>query len=179
MTALPTVPDITTGVSDTSKFAQLMAAVNFLMAPPRAELRQATLQSIPNNTWTAITLDTEDADYTPDGANNQHDNVTNNSRFTAVYPGRYAVGGGSALVANATARRGVRYAVNGTAVQAQEALIAATAANGISVPARMKTVFLNIGDYLEIQAFQESGGALNTAPGTGGPHMTVIWVAST
>src|SRR4249919_55753 len=100
MTALPVVPDITTGVSDTSKFAQLMAVVNFLMAPPRVQVRQTVAQSLTSGVFSAITFTTEDWDLDPTGTSTQHDTGANTSRFTAIYPGKYEFSGAVGFAAS-------------------------------------------------------------------------------
>lgn len=178
MTALPTLPTVTSGILTSTELAKYVAWFNFLSAPPRAELRQSVAQSVPSGVWTALTFDAEDADLDPNGNSTQHDAAVNTSRFTAVYPGRYLFAGAAGFVANAAGRRGCRWALNGTAVNGAEALVQATTANSITVPSRVKSIYLNIGDYVELQGFQESGGALNTGTATGGATLSALWVAS-
>lgn len=55
-------------------------------AKPLVSLIQATAQSIPNNTNTAITYTTEQID-----TNNYHDSTTNNTRITPSQAGYYLV----------------------------------------------------------------------------------------
>lgn len=173
MTALPTIPNFVDGILPTSQLVQLADVLDFLMQPPIAELRSSAAQSLATATWTGIDLAAEDQDSV-DG----HDNSTNPSRYTAVYPGRYLLGGGVGYASNVTGRRGARFAVNGTAVTNSEAMIPAiTGGVGTSVAARSKTVYLGVGDYAELQGFQDSGGALNTGTGNGGSHFTVLWVS--
>jgi hypothetical protein len=139
-------------------------AVNFLLSPPTCELRQTVAQSIANGgSGTAVNLDTEDIDN--DG---MHSTVTNTSRVTAQTAGRYQFGGGVVYAANATNRRICWWALNGTAVTGSEATTAGSAVAGGSTgpAARTKSVFLNVGDYVELVAFQDSGGVLNTAVAT-------------
>lgn len=176
MSSLPALPDFSGGGSfPTTSAGLLVAAISFLMNPPIAELRQNAVQSIAvSGTWTAINLETEDVDSV-----NGHDTATNPSRYTAVYPGWYLVSGGVGYASNATGRRGARFAVNGTVAQGSEALLQApTTAGGMSVPARAKLIFLAVGDYVEIQGMQESGGALNTNTGSGGTNMSISWQSS-
>jgi hypothetical protein len=150
----------------------------FLMTPPIARLVQTVAQSITSAVATSLTFDTETVD-TNVSATSQHDNVTNNSRFTAVYAGWYSCGGGSGWAANVTNRRGIRWAVNGTAINGSNALVPATGTGTCQVPARREFVYLNVGDYVEAQGFQDSGGALNTAVSTDQQsNMTVRWVSN-
>lgn len=147
----------------------------FLFSKPAAELRQTVAQSIPNVTWTSITFDVEDLDSDPAGTGG-HSTSSNTSRYVAVYAGWYRVSGGVEFAINATGQRACAWAVNGTLVAASRTLISATAALGMGVPAKTKLVFLNIGDYVEMQVYQNSGGALNTAVvAEGAPSMSVVW----
>jgi len=147
----------------------------FLFSKPAAELRQTVAQSIPNVTWTSVLFDTEDLDSDPAGTG-AHSTSSNTSRYVAVYAGWYRVSGGVEFAVNATGQRGCAWAVNGTLVTASRTFISATAATGMGVPARTKLVFLNVGDYVELQVYQTSGGALNTAVvAEGASNMSVVW----
>lgn len=176
MAAVPGTHDFADGVVTTSEDNSFIRdPLLFLLNRPAAELRQTVVQSIPNVTWTSITFTTEDLDTDPAGTGG-HDNVTNTSRFTAVYAGWYRLSGGVEFAVNATGQRAAAWAVNGTLLNAGRTLIGATAALGMGVPARTKLLFLNVGDYVELQVYQNSGGALNTAVvAEGAPSMTVVW----
>lgn len=169
MAAIPALPVITGGAPPTSTFAQIVAALQFVLNPPLCVMRQNVVQSLTSGTWTALTFDITDTDQgnlvNPAG---QHSIVTNTTRFTAVWPGQYLLDGAAAFTLNATGVRGARWAVNGTAVGAGTGSLDQTtaAAFGPSVGAPGQLVFLNIGDFVELQAFQNSGGALNTASGS-------------
>jgi hypothetical protein len=175
---VPGTHTFTDGIAtSTEANAYIRDPINFLLAPPIARLRQATLQSIANAVNVSVAFDTEDLDTNVSGTA-QHDNVTNNSRFTAVYAGWYSVGGGTGWAVSATNRRGNRFAVNGVAPSGTSSLGQA-AAGTTMVAARREFVYLNVGDYVEMQAFQDSGGALNTSvAGDNGPTMTVRWVSN-
>lgn len=156
MAAVPTLPNFGPGPASTTQLAQLVAALRFAMNPPSAVLRQNTVQSVPNGAFTAVTFDVEDADTA-----NGHDNTTNPSRYTAQYPGRYQLSGGPGFAANAAGRRLAEFAVNGTALNGSAAGIPGNAAI-IALTARTIDVYLNVGDYVELRVYQDTGGALNT-----------------
>jgi hypothetical protein len=179
VSVVPATHTFTDGIAtSTEANAYVRDPINFLLARPLAKVRQATLQSITTATFTSITMDAEDAD-TNVGGTAQHDLVTNNSRFTAVYPGWYQVSGGSGWAANATGRRGCRPAVNGVLINGSGTLVPTTAAGTCQVPARTDLVYLNVGDYVEMQGFQDSGGNLNTAvSGEQMSSMDVVWVSN-
>jgi hypothetical protein len=148
----------------------------FLLARPMAELVQAVSQSPATAVWTSITFDSEQLDSDPTGGTGGHDNAVNNSRFTAVYPGWYVFGGGVSFAANVTGLRGARWLYNGSVVTGGEILIATTPTTGVIVPARIKRIYLSPGDYVELQGFQNSGGALATSVAAETQSsMTVAW----
>lgn len=176
MTAVPDTHDFASGVATSSEAnAYIRDPIRFLLNKPAAELRQTVAQSIPDATWTSITFTTEDLDSDPTGTG-AHSTSSATSRYVAVYAGWYRVGGGVEFSVSGTGQRGVAWAVNGTLVNASRTFISATAAVGMDAPARTKMVFLNVGDYVELQAYQNSGGPLNTfATSEAASSMSVAW----
>ena len=150
-------------------------AINFVIAPPLCLLRQTVAQSVGNNSFTALTMDTEDIDR--DGG---HSTVTNTSRYTAQTAGYYLHSGLVGWSGNATGRRASRWAVNGTAANSTDVINAATSASAIDVSPAARIIYLNVGDYSELFAFQDSGGNLNTAVATGSdqPGSSILWVST-
>lgn len=160
MAVAPTVPQFLSGVLTTTELNQLRDAINFLYAPPRMKVRQTVAQSLPTATWTSILFDVEDYDTDPSGAGG-HSTSVNTSRFTAVYAGWYLVSGGVTFGSNSSGFRATRWAVNGSAVNASQSTnVTIPAGNPHSVAARVDSVFLDVGDYVEMQGWQSSGGAL-------------------
>lgn len=180
MAVVPAVPTFGSGILTASLLNQLADCVVFGLNRPRAELRQTVAQSIAvSGTFQAVTFDAEDVDANIGGLS-QHDNVTNNSRFTAQYAGSYLCLGGTSYAANITNRRGNRWAVNGAATNATEVILPTTGTGTCQPPSRGKLIFLNVGDYVELQAWQDSGGALNTSVAAASQqcHATIIWMGS-
>lgn len=180
MPSVPTAPTITSGTSSTSQMNQFRDAINFVLNPPIAELKQATLQAVATFPATAaITFDAEDVDDDVDGVGG-HSTSSNTSRYTARYPGWYQIAGHVSWAGNATGRRWSFVRVNGTDVPGSQTALAATSADDISVPAVTKQVYLAIGDYVELFAMQSSGGNLNTYVGSDEAysHMSVRWVSN-
>lgn len=167
-------------LSSTNLNAYFRDPIKFLMSPPRAELRQTVAQSgMASGSWIPLTFTSEDIDTDVDGIGG-HSTSSNTSRYTARYPGRYLLSGAYAPEANATGRRGARFAVNGSAVNGSTIIIPAGSASGVVIPARTKSVFLDTGDFAEIEAFQDSGGARTTVvTGDAQSSFTVLWVALT
>lgn len=150
-------------------------ALTFLLNPPRARLTQATTAtSVPGSAFTSIGMDNTVID-TYVG----HSNTTNNSRYTAQVAGRYRVFGVNAWAANTSNVRLIRETVTGTGVPGSLTSMNATSALS-AVQCTESTVFMNVGDYVEVQGFQSTSGSLNTSPGTTdtAPSMDVQWVAT-
>lgn len=166
---MPSVPTMPAGARLTP--ARLM----FLHNRPAARLRRVTPQPISSGgSGVAVQWSTEDLDTDPDGVGGWLSGTP--SRWTARYPGWYQLAGGVAWVANATGRRGCWWARNGVAVDGSEAMLPA-GAGVIGVVARVIKVYLAEGDYVELVAFQESGGSLSTSGASfEQPSMDVEWV---
>ena len=155
----PVPPTETPGLYNTSALfnAQVRDLNKFALAPPIFSAYQAPNQSIPNNAFTSATLDTERVD-----SDAGHSTVTNTSRYTFQVAGWYLAYGVAAFTVAGAGARGVKFLTNGTtAVPASEQIILpgsiATSTVGTFVP-----VQANVGDYLELQVFQNSGGVLST-----------------
>ncbi len=102
------------------------------------------------------------------------------TRYTAQIPGWYEVHGGVSFAQNATGRRMVRIDKNAGLVpggsSAQVAVSGGTMKTNVSV-----FVSMNVGDYVEVYAYQDSGGSLATNPGAGAdfyPNMFVKYLGS-
>jgi hypothetical protein len=156
VTVVPSPPEFVDGAPSSSVFNRLTDALTFALAPPIAALIQVNSQAIANNTFTALTFDSEGVDSA-----GGHDNSTNNSRYTAVYAGWYELSGGLTFTANASGRRLARWTVNGTSVTGSLAGIPGNASI-IGYGPRTVMAFLDVGDYAELQVYQDSGGSLST-----------------
>jgi hypothetical protein len=154
----------------------LSNAVAFFLSPPTFEGRQTSTQSLTSGAGTAILLDTEDVDN-----DNGHSTVTNTSRYTAQTAGRFQVSGGVGYASNATGARLAFFAINAGNNNGSGTELAAVGGGAVTlVPARTKTVFLNVGDYVELFGLQSSGGALGTDVTTlDQSTMSVRWVGTT
>lgn len=150
-------------------------ALNFLLSPPTCELLQTVAQSCANGSTTLL-FDNEYVD-----TDNMHNTVTNTTRITAQTPGRYQIAGATAFAANATGTRGGWYLINGSAMGASEVIIPASASAGAQTEVNMRTksIYMNVGDYCEISAWQTSGGPINSyAGGQGAPGFFMRWIST-
>ena len=151
--------------------ANVRDAVNFLLNVPVFYGQQSTTQSIANNTYTALSLDTNIYD-TYSG----HSTVTNNSRYTAQQPGLYMIIGRSGFTTNATGARGALIIYNGGGVSSTTPNVTTgnAGASAFSYTEVVAFQLMAIGDYVEVFGYQASGGALSTT--TGGSSMQVLWM---
>ena len=165
MANLPVPVPRTFTVSETETASYLNTVrdgLDFLLAKPFMAVTQTTTQTLTTAVWGAIGYDVSIVD-----TYGMHSNVTNNTRATAIVAGWYYPVGCVVIANNTTGVRGARIAKNGTVIQGSAML--SNAAGGTSVSAVQCVsfpVFLNVGDYLELQGYQNSGGNLNTAAGT-------------
>lgn len=121
-----------------------------------ARVYDSGTQSIPNNTYTALTFNSERWDY-----GTYHSTVSNTTRLTVPVNGLYMVTGGVAYASNATGQRALGIRVNGSSLYALERV---DTINGQVPFLNVSTIVkLTAGDYVELMAWQNSGGSLNTS----------------
>ena len=125
---------------------------------PACRATHTTNQSLTSGTFTTLALATESFD-----TDNIHDTVTNNSRLTCKTAGKYQITGIIQYDPNATGTRVAAIMLNGGAfIGYTQAQAVATAGQGTVVTAA--TLYdLAVNDYVELQAYQNSGGALNAS----------------
>ena len=161
-TGADTFSRLAVGANDTVLTADSTAATGLKWATPASgstfagcRVYNSAQQSIPNNTNTLLTFDSELWD-----TNTYHDTLTNTGRFTipAGKGGYYSVYCQTSISNNASGWRQFMLYKNGT-LFGQGSVIGGVA-NYIS-PYMNVTVNLAVGDYIEFYAFQDSGGALN------------------
>lgn len=171
---VPSPPTEAPGLFNTSALwnAQVRDLNLFTLAVPVFRGYQASAQSCTNGTWVSVAIDTETLDS--DGG---HSNVTNNSRYTPTVAGTYLVLGTAAFAGSATTQRAARIGFNGTT------LIGAAVAGGSGASWWCATavdlvVCNGSGDYIELQARQDSGGTITTYTGTDfNSALRVFWVS--
>jgi hypothetical protein len=164
--------DLNTGVRDPITWAIERA---FMRA------HAAATQSIGDSSWTSLNLATEDVDRANGAASTQHSTSSQTSRFTCVYAGWYLACPAAAFASNGTGRRGVRIAVNASPLDAGGVIMQANTSSGINgFPGGSDLVFLNVGDYVEVQGFQSSTGSLNASAASGdiNTRLNMIWIGN-
>lgn len=148
------------------------APVGWLLAPAILRTRQTAVQSVATGgVGSRVLFETEDVDST-----GMHSTVSNTSRATAVYPGWYRTGGGFTAAANATGQRVLDWFVNGAVINGSA--VSWQGFTGLSnrSAARSILVYLNVGDFLEMNFFHNVGASLSSSA-TGGEQssMDINW----
>lgn len=116
-------------------------------------VHKAAAQTISNNLAQALTFDTEDRD---DGG--FHEGVTHPTRLTAPVDGWYLVWAGVLFASNTTGYRMLQVIQDGGAPIARNALTTPIA--GVGYVTVSTVVYLAATSYVEIYAYQNSGGDL-------------------
>lgn len=144
--------------------------IGFLVGSERGALVYTTgAQSIPNSTATAITWDLTIRD-----TDNIHDPGSNPSRLTipnGIVQAQFS--GQLAWTAAAVGTRSIDIRKNGVALvpPVQSRVVGAGATDDVIIQVTSPKLVVAPGDYFELFAVQNSGGALNT--GTGGKWFAV------
>jgi hypothetical protein len=140
--------------------------------PAYCKAHLTTGQSISNNTETAINFTAEEYD-----TDTMHNNVTNNTRITFTTAGTYLVGfTANWAVSNTTGRRSAALRKNGTTYMNGLAceISNANAANQLRLH-NSGIYVASAADYMELIAFQTSGGSINMDEGDIPGGRTTIW----
>jgi hypothetical protein len=175
---IPSTRLFTAGEVETGSFlnSSITNLGNFLLGKPVFSAWQSVVQSIPNNAYTPVTFTSETVDR-----DNGHSVSALTSRYTAQTAGYYLFNGTIQYASNVTGARRALWQVNGaTPVGGGGFFITSSTlvAGTVSVVAPPFFYYLAVGDYVELNAFQNSGAALNTVA-AGGVFSTfsAIWVS--
>lgn len=137
---------------------QQFQQLNTMLQMLRAKAYNSVVQAIATGVTTPLTFDTEIYDI-----GNLHESVTNPTRFTAQATGLYLMVGQIGFPAFAGTLLAMQAMVNGvstTGGNARSRIVPNAAfANRVQVT---DLQVLSYGDYVEFNAFQDSGGNLNT-----------------
>ena len=122
-------------------------------------LYKSSNQSLSNDTSTVLTFTAEEIDT--DGF---HDNATNTGRITipSGKGGKYLFIGYASFETNGTGSRAISFTKNGSSTIASPTRIAALGESGSDTRVNGQVIAnLNAGDYVEMTAYQKSGGNLS------------------
>lgn len=129
-------------------------------------------QSISNNTHTTVNFELEYID-----SDSFHSNVTNNSRITIPTgkAGKYRIFGQISYLDNATGGRRISIAKNGSRIRQTITPGSSNSYNFVTAEAILDLI---VGDYLELQAFQNSGGSLSVGGTLGYTHFSAEYIGA-
>lgn len=137
---------------------------------PAVRVYHNAAQSVASSVGTNLAFNSERFD-----TNAMHDNVTNNTRLTAKTAGKYLVVGSVYWENNSIGIRGLSIVKNGAIIiaQAMQPAIDAYCSQTIST-----IINMSVNDYVELQAFQNSGISLNvTSTASYSPEFSMVKIA--
>lgn len=127
---------------------------------PICRVRKSTNQSVANATGATLTFDgTSGEEFDPAGL------LATTTRFTAARDGHYLAACNIIWASNSTGWREIRVLKNGTT---QMDLVTQNASGSPDYQNSITPVHLGVGDYIEFQGYQTSGGTLDVLAGTVG-----------
>jgi hypothetical protein len=139
----------------TSKKVQIQNAVK-AAAAIWARVYHNANQSTTSGTPLLLALNSERFD-----TDTIHDTVTNNSRLTCKTAGVYAIKGTVRFASNSTGARTLAIKLNGTTYLAYTQTNAVSSGSLATILNIATTYAMAVNDYVELEATQSSGGALN------------------
>lgn len=146
-----------------------ISPIEFIECPAQCGAFHNTTQSVANATWTAAAFNSEILD-----TSNLHDTATNTDRINVPRTGKYRITAQAEFAGNATGYRQARITVNGSALARSTKIIPN---NGASLEAQAGIeiyALLTAGDIVRLEAYQDSGGALNLTSNT---RLHLLWIS--
>ena len=153
----------TDGVSQTTaaRMGVLEQGVYDAQSAACARVYHDAAQAVANATLTKLAFNTERFDVDGLGTSTIHDTAVNNTRLTARVAGKYQVTGNITFAANATGERIIYLLLNNVAVIGEQRH-STNSVVGAETTLCVTTLWnLAVNDYVEVQAYQTSGGSLN------------------
>jgi hypothetical protein len=133
-----------------------------------ARVKRTSNQSIPDNTVTTMSWQSEQFDIGDDNWS-----VGSPTRLTAQRDGVYKIDAGLVWANNTTGRRQLQVLFNGTTIIALLEFGIETV-SGICYP-NLSTVYqMSTSDFVELRVFQNSGGALNVSTSPINPYFGIM-----
>jgi hypothetical protein len=175
--AVPVMRTFTVGEYETGAYfnSNVRDAMNFVTQPPIFNAVQATAGTISSTLWTPLPLDSTIVD-----SYGGHSNTTNNAQYVAQVAGWCLVTAAVCWASNATGWRGIRILHNSNLAVSGSATEVSANASGVTALATPSViVYLNVGDYVQGEGYQTSGGSLSTSVNVDANcALTVFWLHS-
>jgi hypothetical protein len=139
------------------------------ITPPYCSLVTDSSQTLTTGVITPVAFAAEVLDDS-----GMHDNVTNNTRVTIAVPGKYSIHGSALFINNATGVRFVGLHKGGAEIQRGTQV---STANGSETGCNVSAIVnLAASEYLELVAYQTSGGNLGLYSGYS--RLQVMWMGA-
>ncbi len=150
--------------------------LGFLYQPPSCRVYNSANISVANATAQALTFNSERYD-----TDTMHSTASNTSRITFTTAGKYEVGGCVRWAAQATYAgvREIGIRLNGATYIVVNDEMGSASANALTIIQAVTTEYVfAAADYVELVAYQSSGGALNAEnAGNYSPEMWASWLS--
>jgi hypothetical protein len=145
--------------------------IEFIECPAQCGVFHNTTQSVADTTWTVAVFNSELVD-----TSGLHDTTLDDRRDRVNVPrtGKYRITAQAEFAANATGYRQARITVNGSALARSTKIVPN---NGASLEAQASIeiyAILTAGDIVRLEAYQDSGGALNLTSNT---RLYLLWIS--
>lgn len=184
MATIPTFTTVRAGIDKVTAAlwnGQVIASLNFLLgqgtnSKDYATVRQTSGQNLATTTFVPLSFDVEDTDHAGGFS------LATPTRYTPQTAGNYRISGAVGYAANATGQRQIVARVthsDGTTTSYYAGALQASTAGETVVPISVDFPMVP-GDYVELTAYQNSGGFITTFVGNTvrpGSRITFEWVS--
>lgn len=173
----PSTQPTGTLITSTMYKAHLVDNIKFLHGQPTARVSRDAVQAIPNNTWTAITFDTEDWD------SNTMWSSTADEKVFARTAGKYLVNFHAGYAGSTAGNyRSIGINKNSTTGPPSEVIVTAgfdfVTGSGVDLGCS-EIVSLTTGQFVCGMLLHNIGVNLNTSTASGSqPRLSMLWVSS-
>ena len=157
-------------ISDDGVGTYNLGLARFRHAQSIAKVHHDVVQTIGTGVYTTLSFHADEVNT--DGT---HSTAVNNSRLTAQLSGKYLVGYSVQYVVNNVGHRSGRLLKNGASIVTNLMSVRAISGDDTIVSGQV-ILALAARDYVELQAYQTSGGDLNVRSGPEGTWFSILYV---
>ena len=148
---------------------EILVRRQYIPRPPAVLAVRSAALGVPSSTWKLVWFDGADLVDTAF----MHDPVTNSSRLVVVTPGLYDILGWVSWDLYSVGQRAIRIRLNGGSAIRQISENATSAIVGNDMEVSILNYPLDVGDYVELEIWQNIGAGLNTDAA----NFAMRWVA--
>lgn len=185
MGTVPTPPTFVAGaVLTAAQLNQLGTVLTFVENPPQCSAYHSSASTTTTATWLVVPLQSETYDVVQSGDTPAHDNTTNPSRIYFRTAGKYEIAGQITFAFNSTGTRQAEVKLNAGGVESAGTQLFFTVQGAVgssvqtAVPIVPFVITVAAGDYIEVFAYQDSGGNLALVASSGRTFLRTKFVAA-